>query len=715
MSQEISVTAIIEDVAEDISSHLKNEKDAINHQQLEHWMTAHGLGRVDSPDKTICELAAFNRLLKTTLYQIYRQDGEELPPLDSETDIYAELVKAHAKTQDHAFRENELDGLVEPIPDVVFTPLLEIRDYLISKNTCTEEVGSIFESLVPQKARRRLGQFRTPKYIAEFMAEWAVQNADDRVLDPGIGAGILTAAMYDAKQEAIGKPRVEDMWGVDLSDLSVVMSSTALKIANGDGSPNFIQDNFMDTIAEGKPQRTDQENPHVLPIMDAVVSNPPYSRSIELTVDEKARINRIAEAEAGMSISLKAPMYHYFFVHAAQFLEDGGRMAFITPARFMETKYGIELRRFLLDNFAIHGLILLDGEITVFEDADTDPCITFLEKTTATHPEFTTTFIKADEWPGGQELIEAIWGEVQGQTSYGFVNHVVQQEIVATFNWTDYVDPASVEAIPGLKSFRDIATIKRGIATGMNDYFCLSQTEADKWELDEDQLVPLIRRTEKISGYDLRTHEDWDRMRDDGDAVWLLYCYNEDGGPITENDDHFLKEYLKHGEEIGADESYLAKNRSPWYVVDERSPPDILVTYMSKNGFRFILNEAGVVSLNNLHNVYLDGYTRREIDALLAYLNSSVANEIAKRSGRTYSRGLHKIEPNELKSIPVMDPNELSQDDIHTLSNTFRKVCEAARDAGMNLTEAKRELDEAVIRAINPSQRTLHLPRRGTD
>jgi tRNA1(Val) A37 N6-methylase TrmN6 len=715
MSQGITLISVIEDVAENIHSQLNFDSDSQLYDEIDEWMKTHGLTRVDAPEQTVCKLAAFNRLLKTTLYRIYRDEDKDLPPLSSDTDIYALLVQAFAETQDRAFKESVLDGMIESVSDDMFVPLLDARQHLVDKHASTEEVGRIFESLVPQEARRRLGQFRTPIYVAEFMADWAVQRGDDIVLDPGVGAGVLTAAMYDAKHATDREVHVDDMWGVDLSELAIVMSSTALKLANGEGSPNFIQDDFMDTIVEGQPQRLDQQNPHALPKMDAVVSNPPYSRSHELSSEEKDRINRIAEAEAGMEISRKAPMYHYFFVHAAQFLEDDGRMAFITPARFLETNYGVTLRTFLLNHFDIHGMVLLDSDISVFEDADTDPCITFLEKNESRESDCTTTFIQANKWPEAEPLFEAVAGDVQGETPYGLVNQVAQRELVADFNWTEYTDPASVDAIPGLKPFREIADIKRGIATGKNDYFCLTQDEVDEWELDEDYLVPLIRRTQGVSNYDLREYEDWRQWLRNGNETWLLYCYDEDGEKITDIDDPELAAYLEHGKEIGAADSYLAEDRSPWYAVDQRDPASILVTYMSKEGFRFIHNKAGVVSLNNLHNVFLDGYEDREVEALLAYLNSSVANEIAKRSGRTYSRGLHKIEPNELKDIPVVDPDDISTDEAVALSQTFREVCEASRNDDIDLDAELQKLDKKVIKVISPGKRTLDLPQRGTD
>lgn len=712
MSEEVSLTEVVENVGETIFNQLEANEASILGEETKQWMCKRGISRAENPERVLSNLAAFNWLLKTTLYEIYRSNGAQLEPLDEESDIYACLVKAFAETQDRAFKENTLDGLIESLDCELFRPLLDVRDCLLTTSEPIEDVGRLFEVIVPQKARRKLGQFRTPRYIGEFMAKWAIQNPDDVVLDPGIGAGVLTACMYSVKRSHADEANVDEIWGIDLDELAVVMSSTALKLTNGEGSPNFITDNFMDTIVEDATTRIDQKNPHSLPQMDAIVSNPPYSRSHELSSDEKQRINRIAEAEADMPISQKAPMYHYFYIHATQFLKIGGRMAFITPALFLQTNYGVQLREFLLENFAIHSLILLDNAIPVFEEADTDLCIAFLERAQQPNPEQSVTLMQLEKWPGDGEVLNSIEGDTEGTQEYGYINKVKQHELLPEFNWTDYFDPETVDSIKGLTPFHEIATIKRGIATGMNEYFCLSPSEAKEWGLPEEYLVPIIRRTSSITGFDFRD-SDLSKLKSNDDSVLLLYCYDEEGEPIRNVEDEVaLSEYLSHGEEIGAAQRYLAENRSPWYVVDNRDPAPILVTYMSKGGFRFIHNKAGVRTLNNLHVADVEGYSNRQIEALLAYLNSSVADAITKRSGRTYSRGLHKIEPNELKQIPVIDPDELSTEEVNVLSNRFRDMCEESRINDGEIDSAVAELDKSITRILRPREKSRDISKQ---
>jgi hypothetical protein len=299
-----------------------------------------------------------------------------------------------------------------------------------------------------------------------------------------------------------------------------------------------------------------------------------------------------------------------------------------------------------------------------------------------------------------QTVLDAIDGEVPvGKTEYGYLNRLPQTELLPERDWTNYLNPESVEELPELTPFHELANIKRGIATGDNDFFCLSDSEVEERGISEEYRVKLIRRTNGLA-YDLRDG-DWEEWREAGDEVWLLYCHDEEDELIAraDIDDPAVEEYLDHGEERGANKGYLVEKRNPWYRVEKRNPPPILVTYMSQSGFRFIRNQAEVVSLNNLHNISFPEdteYEPEEVNALLAYLNSDIVNKIVQRSGREYGGGLHKIEPGELEHIPVIDPKAMHEDDVSRLSNQFEKLTEAARNKEESLDDVVVELDAMI-------------------
>jgi adenine-specific DNA methylase len=700
MPEEVALPAEIERVGDEIRSSLPADAPVL--ERAREWADSQGVDDTNDPDRIICNLTAYNRLLKTTLYALYQIEGPELDDIDGPEDVLDKLEEAHEVTGDDAFQRFVLDDIADAVDPQVLEPLDDLRHRLANADEPTEDIGRVFEGLVPSDSRKELGQFRTPEHVAEAMSEWAIRDGTDSVLDPGMGAGALTSAMYRAKQQADGEQSVDEMHGVDLSQLSVVMSTTALKIVNGGGTPNFHAEDFLNAVAVGEVSRLVQTNGDLvkMPKVDAVVSNPPYSRHQDIGPKDKRDVNEIAQASAGMTFDLKSPMYVYFLVHATQFLDDGGRMAVITPSEWLENGYGENLRAFLLDNYAIRGMIVYDPEVEVFDGPMTTACISLLERREGGAGDSTTSFLRLSEWPGMQTVLEAVEGEMPvGKTEYGYLNRLPQTELLPKRDWTDYLSPETVEELPELTPFHELADIKRGIATGNNDFFCLSESEVKERGISEEYRAKLIRRTNGLA-YDLR-RDDWEEWRDDGDEVWLLYCHDEDDELIERHDidDPAVVEYLDEGEEQGANEGYLVEKRNPWYRVEKRDPPPILVTYMSKSGFRFIRNQAGVVSLNNLHNVSFPEdteYSQTEVNALLAYLNSDIVNKIVKRSGREYGGGLHKIEPGELEHIPVIDPKAMHDDDVERLSNQFEKLAETARNDDESLDDVLAELDAMI-------------------
>lgn len=262
--------------------------------------------------------------------------------------------------------------------------------------------------------------------------------------------------------------------------------------------------------------------------------------------------------------------------------------------------------------------------------------------------------------------------------------------------------------------------MNRGIATGKNDYSCLC--EADRagsaagyeWEIDDRYLSKLVRGSRSVPHFDYH-EDDWERQRAKGEEVWFALPPRRPGSSGERSDgernaglDEFagdggegedgrdgngtdggdgerrpgVAEYLAYGrEELAVHDGYLARNRKPWYVVDRRDPAPIVYTYMSRSRGRFVRNRTDERNFTNLHCVYLEADLEEvDIDTLLAYLNSLLADEIVTRHGRTYSTGMDKIEPNELEGMPVHDPRTLDRNEVRRLAGLFEELCVASRD-----------------------------------
>lgn len=702
MSVSTTLEGTIETAANKIHQQLTQGVDSAMESRVDDWCELHGLERLDDSLLIVSRQAAFNVLLKATLYEHYHQRST-LPELDSEAREAFE--NAAETTGDPAFNEYILDD-VAWLAKEDLTDVLAARHQLDSTKDPAEEIGRLFEALTPQESRRKLGQFRTPTTIADLIAEWLIEDGTETVLDPGMGACALSAAAYREKQKRIDEPPLSDIYGIDLNELALVMGATSLTLMDH-GNPHNLQiDDFLDIEldkAEGK--------------VDAIISNPPYSRHHELSEEYKSRVNSQAERELARDVSALSPMYAYFYYHATQFLRDGGRMSFITPSEFLETSYGESLKQFLLDEFNIKALVLFDRADSKFDEAMTTSLVSFLENSDGSDMSELTRIVRVDGDPSEEELLAAVSGDVEDEMEWGFVNIVPQEGLEAREKWSELFDPLDVET-GQLTPLSELATVNRGIATGANPYFCLSQTTVDEWGI-EDSVSPLIRNSRNVPHYDY-LEEDWEQQRDEGDEVWLLYLnelswdaesyekqqetaddtrLSDYGSGMAEEgsgDDPSIIEYLKHGmsDEIEAHDSYLARNRYPWYVVDRRDPAPILVTYMSRGGCRFILNETEARNLNNLHGMYIDvDLERRQKKALLAYLNSGFADDVVRRNGRTYSTGMDKIEPNELEGVPILDPRTVRDESVEKLARLFDELRKTARDDETDTEMVTDEID----------------------
>lgn len=666
---------VITEVVAELAARVESECDTSTFSDdVDSWLENRSLPSEVPRSEYAYRIAVYRRLLRSLLYQLHRPEYKDyLSPLTLDSAWRTQFADALQATGDSGFERTAVDGILSPVPMWLDRVLFALHRPIRSYNDPATGLAEIYESLVSQNARRDLGQFATPKYIGQFLASWVVQSPGDTILDPGIGAGQLASEALKQKIKMGATEPIADISGVDIDETAVSMAAVTLKLVDGDGSAELSQADFI----EYSP-RSYADNSYQTTTVDGVIANPPYSRHQAVEDEQKERFNSIITAESGYELSSRTPLYGYFLAHAAQFLDEGGRLAAIVPSKFLDTEFGRDLKRFLLQEFRIRGVIQLEDEIDVFNGIKIRPSLLLLEK--GNHSQETpTSILSLNQWPSEIDATELLETDLNEIPEVEESTTLSQNLLSPTERWTHYLEESDSLDQEAMTAFEEIADINRGIATGNNDYFCLTASEVSDLGLSTEYLVPIIRSAHGLRLLDLNNN-DWKQWRDNDRPVWLLYCYSDQD--VVEKDeikDENVVNYLNMGEREDTTNGYLVSKRNPWYRVEKQTPAPILAKYMNRTGFLFIRNYAGLRCLNNLHTITpKKDYTETQIQALLAYLNSRVVNKHLSKYSMDY-QGLQKVEINQLNDVPVINPSDIDDDTIQSLSKWYNRLRQVRR------------------------------------
>jgi adenine-specific DNA-methyltransferase len=489
----------------------------------------------------------------------------------------------------------------------------------VPPTSATETPEQALERVNSREERYALGQFFTPRPIAELMAEAILEIDPETCLDPGVGGGVLLRAVGPSPKR----------FGCDIDPAAVELARSSLETQGGE--LELAHADFLDL----------DRWPFSVGELDAIIANPPYIRHHNLDLRHKALAKHYSRT-FGLTISSLSGSYVYFFLEAIRRLRFGGRLAFITPTEFLDVRYGTALKEALLSWCNIEELIVLEMDELAFDGVLTTSAITI-----ATKRKLVRRRVRMTE------------ARMNGAIVRGRKVRLDRDEIRADAPWTPLL-PSRAERIGPLIAGRsaklgDYARVRRGIATGDNSFFCLTEQDVDHWGIESRFLVPVVSGSKDLpeNGSTL-TRAFWRARKASGAPSWLLWCHQ----PKSALAGTAVLRYIEHGEALGLPERFNCKARKPWYGVERVPPADFFATYMSRRRARFVRNEAGARCLTSLLNVWAnDGIAP---DRLRPILEDEANAQLLREFGRIYGGGLGKIEPGDLLRLPVRPLHESS-------------------------------------------------------
>lgn len=470
-------------------------------------------------------------------------------------------------------------------------------------------VGSAYEQLLTPYQRRTAGQFFTPFWAGELMAGWLFTEPARLLVDAGCGSGglLIPAARHHARGSA-------RLVGIDTDPVAIAMAAANRRIRGMDSCELRIG-NFL------------AEAPAVAP--DRLVSNPPYSRHTAIPLHDRVLIHDELTRAFGARFSRRTSLQALFLLRAIEVSADSAWLAFITPSDWLDVNYGREVKRILTDRAHVEALIYLDAEHLFFDGARTTAVITLIRKGVSAT---STKVVRLEKTlPDPTTVLDAVRGLDVGL-------RVAEQRLGVDFKWAR----TKVRQRRGVR-LGELARVHRGIATGANSFFCLSESRRVELGIAVSDLRPCLSSPKHFAIGDI-TQSMLDELP--GTTRRWLIDTADPGALLAKNP---LGVYLRRGKRLKIHTGYLASRRTPWYAQEQRPNAPIIFTYLNKLHPRFLRNRADAVPLNNwLVIAPKDGV---DPDELFAALTSSSVESQLREQARVYGGGLWKLEPSELQGI----------------------------------------------------------------
>jgi hypothetical protein len=462
---------------------------------------------------------------------------------------------------------------------------------------------------------RSKGQFWTPEWVAKPMVQYAIGfGTGNRLLfDPATGAGAFWEAFASLKNP-------DDLFcGTDIDKVLLqdpIYKNPSCRVEVRD----FIQNPPSGSFA-------------------SIVANPPYIRHHRLSVETKAVLRQIALKNMGSTLDGRAGIHIYFLIQALSLLAPMGRLAFILPADTCEGVFAKKLWAWVSATFRLDAVITFDADATPFPGVDTNAVVFFIQRN---KPKDSFYWVRCRE-PNTPDLFDFVRSGFK--KSYQTTLEVTERTVEEGLR-TGLSRPLSSVSSPFTLS--DFASVMRGVATGANDFFWLTHSEAAKLGIPRTMLKPSIGRTRDIKGESI-SKTDLTSLDQTGSPT-LLFC--PDNKPIEQLPQE-VQVYLRIGEKDGLHERALIKSRNPWYKMERREIPPFLFAYLGRRNVRFIRNEAGVIPLTGFLCVYPHPCFQNNLRRLWEILNHPETLANLALVGKSYGSGAIKVEPRNLERLPI--------------------------------------------------------------
>jgi hypothetical protein len=461
-------------------------------------------------------------------------------------------------------------------------------------------------------------------------------------------------------------------------------------------------------------------------------------------------INRFVEkGNIQLKLSGQADIYTYIFIHTATLLAENGQFAIITSNSWLDVSYGSVLKEFFLDNFKVKVVIGSWAE-PWFEEAAVNTIVTVLEKENnkKERDKNITRFVKLKKkfidlipyhdlklesmkrWQTIDRLVELIESaeahpkmeEVAENISSVDVDEMRIRLVKQSFlqkeieekgelaKWGKYLRAPDVyfELIDKCKDklipLKDIAEIRRGYTTGINEFFYLEIIEGDEkakgcvycrnargWEglIEEKYLRAVIKSPKESESITI----------DPTKLKFKIFLCNDSKADLRKKGDKYALKYIEWGEKQRTKENITwsevssVQGRKYWYGINIQGIPDGIISCGIRATYKIYDNKVTqVLADKRMYEIN----TKNEY--VIPLLNSSLFHLYVESDTRELGDGFIDLTVYEVEEA-LFPKTELLNKKILTLFEKVKK-----REIKEIIKEYKQkdriEFDKAILIAL---------------
>ena len=600
--------------------------------------------------------------------------------------------------------------------DQAFYSLLNRFNEFDFKFLPPDVIGNILENLVPKEEKQKFGQYFTSEILANLVAFPALPTAQSMAFDPTSGAGTFLNSFYQILKYHGNKDHsklLNQIWGNDISHFPAILSVINLykqEVKTTDNFPRVTREDFFNLLPGMKVVFPDSTDPskqisQPIPLFDAIASNFPFIQQEDIPNEILTALFRETfqyQQQAFLQdktfkINERADYFTYCFYNSLRFLKEEGYISAITSNAWLGKEYGLQFKKFLLDNFHIKYLVRSNAEHW-FSDSKVSTIYTVLQKGKSKRPtQFVTINFKLTEYFSKKDIqnqisqIEDLYSEIdhcndaknvgwRKDTSLGDLFHKVDGSLTVSIvsndkllhsiqsgdNWSTYFISAGLfdKFDQNVKQlYPDIIDSFRGQRTGWNAMFIIPAGKVKESKIESKFLIPYVKSPTELKMLEFT-----------GKYKFYLFCCElpidrlKNSYPGAYN---WVKRFENAKNKNGAKtiQQSCASNKPYWYSLKPK-PANVVTAINPYRRFFFSFSTTSFMVDQRLIPINVKG-TTQDVILIAALLNSAISILTMEMRGTSRNLGSLDLNANYFKKLKILDPSLLTTLEITEIKDAF--------------------------------------------